>query len=116
MESETKPTRTSVTSNSISFDFQTEVPILTGTEEYYKYYVQYRVAGGTDWLNRPPIDHPVGVTATRTAISHTINNLAADTEYQIQIAVCRVWYGVNYDCRFAPNPVVTIRTGEKPKF
>ena len=115
MESQTRPSAVSVTSNSISFHFQTEVPIVPGTEEFYKYYIQYRASGDTNWLESLPIDHPVGFIYARTVLSHTINSLAADTDYELQIAVCRVWYGVNGDCRVAPNPVVTVRTGEKPK-
>ena len=114
VESETKPSNPSVTSTRISFVFQTEIPVAPGTEQYYKYLVHYRVRESVEWReSRPLVDHPDGATTTRRVLSHTINNLAADTEYEIQVAVCRVWYGVRGECALAADPVVSVRTGEK---
>ena len=104
----------SVTSDSISFDFQTGVPVVPGTEQYYKYLVQYRDRDSVEWRDDIPlIDHPDGATVSRIVLSHTINNLAADTAYEVQVAVCRVWYGVRGECALAADPVVSVRTGEK---
>ena len=117
VEDHTKPSNPSVTIGRISFDFQTESPLVPATEQYYKYIVQYRVKNNTQWQESLPlIDHPDGVTTSRLVLNHTINNLAADTEYEVQVAVCRVWYGVRGECSLAPNPVVSIRTGEKTTF
>ena len=112
VESETKPSNLSVTSTTISFVFQTEIPIVPGTEQYYKYLVHYRVRESVEWRESLPLaDHPDGATTSRRVLSHTINNLAADTEYEIQVAVCRVWYGVRGECALAANPVISVRTG-----
>ena len=119
VEAVTKPSNPSVSSDSISFDFQTEVPIAPGTEEYYKYLVQYRVRDSDEWQERLPlIDHPNGVTTSRQVLNRTINNLAADTEYEVQVAVCRVWDGVRGECRLSSNsdPIVIIRTGGTTRF
>ena len=111
-ESETKPTAVSATSNSISFHFQTEAPLAAGTEKYYRYYIQFRVADDIHWLVRPPIDHPVGFTAQRQVIPHTISDLAAGTEYEVQVAVCRVWYDDVRECTLPDlDQVVSITTG-----
>ena len=115
VESVTKPSNPSAASDSISFDFQTEDNIVPATEQYYKYLVQYRVktvSGKRKWVeNLPLIDHPDGVSTSRLVLNHTINNLAAGTEYEVQIAVCRLWDGARGECRLAPNPVVSITTG-----
>ena len=114
VESSTRPSNPIVNSNSISFDFQTDVPVVPGTEQYYKYLIQYRVRDNTEWREvLPLIYHPDGLTTSRTVLSYTISNLAADTEYEVQVAACRVWYGVRGECALAPNPIATIRTGEK---
>ena len=114
VESETSPTNASVTSDSISFYFKTDVPMVPGTEQYYKYLVQYCVRDSTEWReDLPLIDHPDGVTVSRRLLRHTINNLEADTEYEVRLSVCRVWYDVRGDCSWARNPVVSIRTGEQ---
>ena len=100
------------TSDSISFDFQTGVPVVPGTEQHYKYLVQYRVSDSSEWQeDLPLIDHPDGVTTSRRMLNHTINNLESDTEYEVQVAVCRVWYDVRGECSLASNPVVSITTG-----
>ena len=112
-ENDTKPSNAAFTSDSISFDFQTDVPIVVGTEQYYKYLVQYRPHYSAEWQDLPLIDHPDNVTTSRQVLNRTINNLAADTEYEVQVAVCRVWDSVRSDCDWAPNPVVRTRTGEK---
>ena len=115
VEAETKPSNISGTSDSISFDFQTETPIVAGTEQYYKYLVQYRVLDSAEWQeDLPLIDHPEGFTVSRKVLSHTINNLTADTDYEVQIAVCRVWYDVRGECSVADDsdPFVIIRTGK----
>ena len=116
VEAATKPSKASVTDNSISFDFQTEIPIVAGTEQYYKYLVQYRVkavSSNRKWVESLPlIDHPDGVTVSRQALNHTINNLTVDTEYEVQVAVCRAWYGVRGECELASNPVVIITTSK----
>ena len=114
VEAVTKPSNPSVSSDSINFDFKTEVPIVPGTEQYYKYLVQYRVRDSEDWRESPPLmDHPDGVTTRRYVLSHTINNLEPDIEYEVQVAVCRVWYGVRGECSWAPNPVVSITTSKQ---
>ena len=110
-ENDTKPSNAAFTSDSISFDFQTDVPIVVGTEQYYKYLVQYRPHYSAEWQDLPLIDHPDNVTTSRQVLNHTINNLAADTEYEVQVAVCRVWYGVMGECALASSPVVSITTG-----
>ena len=112
VEAVTRPSSPSVSSDSISFDFLTEDNIVPGTERYYKYLVQYRVTDSEDWQESLPlIDHPDGVSTSRLELNHTINNLAAGTEYEVQIAVCRLWDGARGECRLAPNPVVSITTG-----
>ena len=114
VESVTKPSNPSATSDSISFDFQTEDKIVPGTEQYYKYLIQYRIRGSTEWRESLPlIDHPDNTTTStsRQVLNHTITNLEADTEYEVQVAMCRVWYDVRGECDLAPNPVASIRTG-----
>ena len=87
---------------------------MSGTEQYYKYLVQYRVGYNVEWQeDLPLIDHPDSVTTSRVALNHTIYNLLADTYYDVQIAVCRVWDGLRGECVLAHNPVVSVRTGEK---
>ena len=89
------------------------MPIVPGTEQYYKYLVQFRVRYSANWqAHLPLIDHPDGATTTRVVLSDTISNLTADTDYEVQVAVCRVWYDVRSECVWAPNPVVVISTGE----
>ena len=93
------------------------MPIVPGTEQYYKYLVQYRVRDSDEWQESLPlIDHPDNATTSRQVLNHTINNLAADTEYEVQVAVCRVWDGVRGECSVAANPIVTIRTGGTTRF
>ena len=120
VEAATKPSSLSVTSNSISFHFETEDAFVSGTEQYYKYLVQYRVktvSNNTEWVESLPlIGHPNNVTASRQALTHTINDLEADTEYEVQVAVCRMWDGVRGECSLAVNPIISIRTGEKIDF
>ena len=114
VEAATKPSNPSVSISSISFDFQTETPIVPGTEQYYKYLVQYRIKGDVGWQeDLPLIDHPIGLTTSRRVLDQTISNLASGTEYEVQVAVCRAWYGVRGECAVGPGPVVSIRTGEK---
>ena len=113
VDSATRPANVFVTSDSISFDFQTDVPIVAGTEQYYKYLVQYRIRNNDKWEECLPLtDHPDGATTSRRVLSHAITNLVADTDYEVQVAVCRVWYGVRDECALAVNPVVSVRTGE----
>ena len=117
VEAVTKPSNPSATSDSVRFNFQTEDAIVSGTEQYYKYLVQYRIRDSDDWReNLPLIDNPDGVTTSRQVLNHTINNLVADTEYVVQVAVCRVWYGVRGECSLAVNPIISISTGEKIEF
>ena len=111
LEAATTPTVESVTSNSISITFQTETPIIAGTEQFYKYYVQYRVTGSSEWTDSGPgIAHPEGLSLPmRATLYHTIVNLAQVTSYDIQIALCREQNGLK-ECYLAQNPVVVIRT------
>ena len=112
VEHATRPSNPSVTTSSINFEFQTDAPVVPGTEQYYKYLVQYRDRDSEEWReDLPLIDHPDGVTDLRVVLSHTINNLTADTDYEVQVAVCRVWYGVMGECALASSPVVSITTG-----
>ena len=86
---------------------------MPGTEKYYKYLVQYRVRDSADWQEvLPLIDHPDNITTSRSLLNHTIGNLTKGIEYEVQIALCRVWYGVRGECAVAPDPVITVRTGE----
>ena len=115
VEHATRPSNPSVTTSSISFEFQTDAPVVPGTEQYYKYLVQYRESNSSEWQEDLPLkDHPDGATTSRMVLNHTINNLAADTDYEVQIAVCRVWYDVRGECRVTDDsePIVVIRTGK----
>ena len=117
MEPGTKPSNPSVTGDTINFDFETEAPIVPKTEQYYKYLVQYRIRDSAEWQeDMPLIDHPDGVTTSRRVLRHTIDNLESDTEYEVQLSACRVWYDVRGDCAWTQNPVISIRTGEKAPF
>ena len=53
------------------------------------------------------------MTASRRVFIPKIYNLVADTDYEVQVAVCRVWDGVRGECSVAPSPAVSVRTGEK---
>ena len=91
----TQPYVRLVTSNSISFDFETAdaAAFVPGTDErFLAYMVQYRLSsssggssGGSssgEWRTDPPPrihHHPAGPGVEHTVLNHTINNLMADT-------------------------------------
>ena len=121
----TQPYVRLVTSNSISFDFATAdaAAFVPGTDErFLVYMVQYRLSSssggsggssGGEWCTDPPPihHHPAGVE--HTVLNHTINNLMADTEYDVRVAVCQLLQQLTIDCQESLAPVVVARTGEK---
>ena len=118
----TQPYVRLVTSNSISIDFATAdaAAFVPGTDErFLVYMVQYRLSSSSssgssgEWRTDPPPihHHPAGVE--HTVLNHTINNLMADTEYDVRVAVCQLLQQLTIDCQESLAPVVVARTGEK---